>query len=616
VRVAATGTTVAGNLIGLDKAGSSALANGASGVEVAGTPGVVTVGGAGAAANVISGNGASGVNLTANGAVVKGNLIGTDTTGTTAIGNTDSGVLVAADNDQVGVPGAGNVISGNGGAGIEVDDTADANGAIIKGNRIGTDAAGTAALPNGAAGIEAREAVTIGGTYAGAGNVISANTGPGVVLNGSNPAQSSTVRGNTIGLDLAGAAALGNVGSGIDVEAGPGGFATHAVIGGAGAGNLISANGESGVFSDGTGVTISGNRVGVEADGTTAAGNGASGIRLGPSALNNVIGGDAPADGNLISNSTGDAIAILAGASGNQVKANTGAGNADLFIDLGDDGPGNPGVQGGVLPPVITVAGPQLARGTAPAGATVRVFSKATPATGELEAYLGSASADNTGHWRVDYTFGPTPLPNLKRVVATQTDPIDGTSELSAIALTDAIAPARPTIQSGPDGPTSDATPTFTFTGDPASALECRIDSGPVTACDAGTYTASALGDGPHTFSVTATDLAENTSAAASRSFSVDTQAKTTITKKPKSKIKTKKKKVKVKVKFKSEQGATFKCKLDKAGYKPCTSPYAAKVKSKPGKGMKHKISIKATDPLGNVSKPATVKFKVIRKKK
>jgi hypothetical protein len=523
---------------------------------------------------------------------------------------------VAADNDQVGVPGTGNVISGNGGAGIEVDDIAGANGAIIKANRIGTDSSGTAALPNGTAGVEAREAVTIGGTEAGAGNVISANTGPGVVLNGSDPAQSSTVRGNTIGLDLAGAAPLGNVGAGIDIEAGPGGFATHAVIGGAGAGNLISANGESGVFSDGTGVTISGNRVGVEADGTSPAGNVASGIRLGPSARNNVIGGDTPAEGNLISNSAGDAVAILGGASGNQVKANTGAANADLFIDLGDDGPGNlSAVQGGVLPPIVTVAGPQLARGTAPAGAVIRVIAKATPAAGELEAYLGSATADNTGHWRVDSSFGPTPLPNLKRVVATQTDPIDGTSELSAIAFTDAIAPPRPAIQSGPDGPTSDATPTFTFTGDPASALECRIDSGPVTACDAGSYTAPAQGDGPHTFSVTATDLAGNTSAAASRSFSVDTQAKTTITKKPKNKIKTKKKKVKVKVSFKSEQGATFKCKLDKAGYKPCTSPYAAKVKSKPGKGMKHKISIKATDALGNVSKPATVKFKVIRKK-
>ncbi len=72
------------------------------------------------------------------------------------------------------------------------------------------------------AGIEAREAVTIGGSDAGTGNLISANAGPGVVLNGSDPAQSSTVRANTIGLDLAGMSPLGNNGSGIVIEAGPG----------------------------------------------------------------------------------------------------------------------------------------------------------------------------------------------------------------------------------------------------------------------------------------------------------------------------------------------------------------------------------------------------------
>ena len=83
---------------------------------------------------------------------------------------------------------------------------------------------------------------------------------------------------------------------------------------------------------------------------------------------------------------------------------------------------------------------------------------------------------------------------------------------------------------------------------------------------------------------------------------------------KPKGKIKTAKKKVKVKVSFSSEAGTTFKCKLDKADYKSCTSPYTVKAKSKGGKGKKHTISVQATDAAGNVGKPAVVKFKVIRK--
>lgn len=71
--------------------------------------------------------------------------------------------------------------------------------------------------------------------------------------------------------------------------------------------------------------------------------------------------------------------------------------------------------------------------------------------------------------------------------------------------------------------------------------------------------------------------------------------------------VKTTKKSLKVKVAFGSEQGATFECKLGKAAYEPCTSPYKVKAKSKPGKGKKHKISIKARDEAGHVGEAATV---------
>ena len=88
----------------------------------------------------------------------------------------------------------------------------------------------------------------------------------------------------------------------------------------------------------------------------------------------------------------------------------------------------------------------------------------------------------------------------------------------------------------------------------------------------------------------------------------------TKITKKPKRKIKTTKRTAKVKVAFKSEEGAKFKCKLDKARYKSCSSPYNVKLKSKPGKGMGHTISVKAIDGAGNIGRAARVKIKVIRK--
>jgi hypothetical protein len=81
------------------------------------------------------------------------------------------------------------------------------------------------------------------------------------------------------------------------------------------------------------------------------------------------------------------------------------------------------------------------------------------------------------------------------------------------------------------------------------------------------------------------------------------TPPQTTITKAPHKKVT----KAKVKIKFSSDEaGSTFSCKLDKGKYKPCDSPYKARVE--PGK---HKFSVYATDQAGNAdSSPAKVKFK------
>ena len=84
---------------------------------------------------------------------------------------------------------------------------------MIQGNYIGTNAAGTAALAN-ATGIRANHTtgLTIGGTTNGAGNVISGNSGAGVNISDDSPDDYSTVcvQGNSIysngglGIDLGG----------------------------------------------------------------------------------------------------------------------------------------------------------------------------------------------------------------------------------------------------------------------------------------------------------------------------------------------------------------------------------------------------------------------------
>ena len=75
--------------------------------------------------------------------------------------------------------GAGNLISGNTGVGV---DTTYGNATLIEGNEIGTEVTGTYAVANIGGGIISGTSDTIGGTITGARNLISGNGGDGVVI--------------------------------------------------------------------------------------------------------------------------------------------------------------------------------------------------------------------------------------------------------------------------------------------------------------------------------------------------------------------------------------------------------------------------------------------------
>jgi lysophospholipase L1-like esterase len=85
--------------------------------------------------------------------------------------------------------------------------------------------------------------------------------------------------------------------------------------------------------------------------------------------------------------------------------------------------------------------------------------------------------------------------------------------------------PPETTITGGPSGPTSDPTPTFTFTSSQTSNFECSVDGAAFVACSS-PHTTAALSDGAHSFEVKATDAAGNTDASpARRDFTADTRA-------------------------------------------------------------------------------------------
>ncbi len=89
--------------------------------------------------------------------------------------------------------------------------------------------------------------------------------------------------------------------------------------------------------------------------------------------------------------------------------------------------------------------------------------------------------------------------------------------------------PPQITIKYGPEGPTSDATPAFSFSSEDdylGLTYECRFDEAPFAPCTSkyGNLTVNPLPLGPHTFTVRATTKSGGVGTA-SRSFVVIAQA-------------------------------------------------------------------------------------------
>jgi FG-GAP-like repeat len=333
--VASTGNQVLGNFIG-NSAGTTAIGNG-TGIAVAGSDNFIG-GTAPGAGNIISGNSGNGVVITGPNNRVEGNLIGTDGSGTRSLGNHGNGVLITANNINSGniiggtVPGARNVISGNSGSGVVMT----AGGNVLEGNFIGTDVNGVAVLRNSGAGVVVSgEGNTIGGTAAGAGNVISGNVAAGVQISGG---QNNQVQGNRIGTDVLGTSNLGNGAAGVEIGQDSNGNSIGGTL--AGAGNLISGNRGDGVLihdSGATGNLVQGNRIGVDMTGA-ALGNDGTGVAIAGGASNNSVGGTQGGAGNTIAHNDGAGVAVFSGA-GNRIAGNLIFANTGLGIDLNANGP-------------------------------------------------------------------------------------------------------------------------------------------------------------------------------------------------------------------------------------------------------------------------------------
>ena len=335
IGVSATGNLVEGNEIGTNLAGTAAVPN-QTGVAL-GSAGNTIGGTAVGAGNLLSGNSAFGVFLGESGNLVEGNRIGTDVTGTVALGNA-TGVEVHSSGNTIGgtAAGARNLISANINDGVFLG--TDAPDDLVEGNFIGTNAVGTAALANGI-GVSINAAGnTVGGTAPGAGNLISGNSAFGVLILGATTT-GNLVEGNLIGTDSTGTVALGNIGDGVRI----GGGSSLNTIGGpaGGARNIISGN-ATGIVIDGAGAgtVVAGNLIGTDASGMDALGNLGVGIVIADTSTT-TIGGTTTLARNVISGNLADGLDVRSGSIDTLIQGNyigvdqtgtQGLGNAGLGL--------------------------------------------------------------------------------------------------------------------------------------------------------------------------------------------------------------------------------------------------------------------------------------------
>lgn len=99
----------------------------------------------------------------------------------------------------------------------------------------------------------------------------------------------------------------------------------------------------------------------------------------------------------------------------------------------------------------------------------------------------------------------------------------------TATWVVDLTAPATPLIVSKPASPTNQTSATVRFADDDQSAVSftCALDGAQASACTSPWTSSTVLGNGSHSLDIVASDLAGNTSPAATATWTVDTTAPT-----------------------------------------------------------------------------------------
>lgn len=474
---------IEGNYIGTDVTGTLPLGN-SSGVWIGGSGGNRVGGTTLAARNIIAdnkaGNGAGIWTVNPNN-VIQGNYIGTDVTGAVALPN-GFGLVITGSNNLIGGTSAGarNLISGNRDAALEICANCGAfptTGNVVQGNYIGTDATGANPLPNidnfGGAVLVRAAGNTIGGTAPGAGNVISANNGSGVII----------------------------------------GFLF---------GSVPPANNN----------LVAGNLIGTAADGVTPMGNTRHGVHIGffSPASQNMIGGTTASAANTIANNRGVGVFVESNSNQNAILGNSVHSNGSLGIDLAPPGPtpndpGDADIGANDLQNFPVITSSSTSGGNTSVSGTLSSKPNTTyrleffgnvgcdeSGFGEGRTFLAarSVTTDATGSASFSYTFAN---PGGSVITSTATDPLNNTSEFSNCTAVGPGPPAAvvltPAADTNPVGTQHCVTATVRdAAGNPTPGIVVRFQvSGANSAGGSATTNAS----GEATFCFTGSNVGQDT---------------------------------------------------------------------------------------------------------
>lgn len=220
----------------------------------------------------------------------------------------------------------------------------------------------------------------------------------------------------------------------------------------------------------------------------------------------------------------------------------------------------------------------------------------ACPLTGPVE-YTGLAEGSHTFQVRGVNASGPDPTP-------------------ASYAWTVDTTPPVATIDTHPADPSPGATAQFTYhaQNEPGSSFKCSLDGAPPVACPTSGMTYHGLADGEHTFTVEATDGADNQQLTATEfGWTVDnssldtTPPETTIESEPPNPSDS------PSASFtyaSNEPDSSFECSLDGAPFAGC--PASGISYSGLGSGS-HSFQVRATDPSDNTDQtPAGDSFEVV----